>query len=124
MEGTRLLRWRNLESKGETRYQLVLASTPFYPEGGGQVGDKGILRFGKQEIEVLDTVKENDLILHITEEFPQQPDETVHAMIASERRNGSPATIRQHTCFTQHCVKCWVRTFSKRIPGSSGLSAF
>ncbi|MFN8280896.1 MAG: alanine--tRNA ligase [Saprospiraceae bacterium] len=86
VEGTRLLRWRNLESKGETRYQLVLASTPFYPEGGGQVGDKGILRFGKQEIEVLDTVKENDLILHITEEFPQQPDETVHAMIASERR--------------------------------------
>ncbi|HNA64257.1 MAG TPA: alanine--tRNA ligase-related protein, partial [Saprospiraceae bacterium] len=94
VDDTRLLRYRHLDTKGETLYQLVLDTTPFYPEGGGQVGDKGILCFGEQEIKVVDTVRENDLILHITEEFPAHPQAPVRAIIERERREW---ITRNHT---------------------------
>lgn len=87
VEETRLLRWRQIQTKGQTRYQLVLETTPFYPEGGGQVGDKGILYFDNQAVEVLDTVKENDLILHMTEVLPAVPTAGVRAVINSYRRS-------------------------------------
>jgi len=87
VEETRLLRWRQIQTKGQTRYQLVLETTPFYPEGGGQVGDKGILYFDNQAVEVLDTVKENDLILHMTEVLPSVPTANVRAVINSYRRS-------------------------------------
>ena len=77
---SKLLKFRTIESKGKTRYQLVLDQTPFYPEGGGQVGDTGILQFGEATIQVLDTVKENELILHITDRLP----EDVYASIQTE----------------------------------------
>ncbi len=87
VEGTRLLRWRQIQTKGQTKYQLVLETTPFYPEGGGQVGDKGILYFDNQPVEVLDTVKENDLILHMTDVLPSEPTAGVRAVINSYRRS-------------------------------------
>ena len=87
VEETRLLRWRQIQTKGQTRYQLVLETTPFYPEGGGQIGDKGILYFDNQAVEVLDTVKENDLILHMTEVLPAVPTAGVRAVINSYRRS-------------------------------------
>ncbi|HQX44601.1 MAG TPA: alanine--tRNA ligase, partial [Saprospiraceae bacterium] len=87
VEGTRLLRWRQIQTKGQTKYQLVLETTPFYPEGGGQVGDKGILYFDNQPVEVLDTVKENDLILHMTDVLPSEPTASVRAVINSYRRS-------------------------------------
>ncbi|TGK32824.1 alanine--tRNA ligase, partial [Leptospira gomenensis] len=46
---------------------IVLDKTPFYPEGGGQVGDTGFLRQGKNVFKVSDTQKENDVILHFGE---------------------------------------------------------
>lgn len=57
LNNSELIRWRRIESKGKTNYQLVLSKTCFYPEGGGQVGDQGVLLFGNEEIKVLDTVK-------------------------------------------------------------------
>ena len=67
---TTINRWRKAKIKGKEMYQLVLAKTPFYAESGGQVGDTGILTIAGESIEVLDTKKENDLILHFTDKLP------------------------------------------------------
>ena len=63
---TKILRYRkSVNKKGESRYHLVFESTPFYPEGGGQLGDKGYLTSENGEkIEILNTFKENDSIIH------------------------------------------------------------
>ncbi|MFL9845088.1 alanine--tRNA ligase [Flavobacterium rhizosphaerae] len=68
----KVTRYRKVDSKKDgILYQIVLDATPFYPEGGGQVGDKGILQSANESIEVIDTKKENNLILHITKSLPQ-----------------------------------------------------
>ena len=68
----RLVKYRKVESqKDGTFYQLVFNVTPFYPEGGGQVGDKGTLLSANGEITyIIDTKKENNLIIHISETLP------------------------------------------------------
>lgn len=68
----KLTRFRKVSSKKEgILYQLVFNKTPFYPEGGGQVGDRGYFLNNKQEkITVIDTKKENNLILHICKTLP------------------------------------------------------
>jgi len=67
----KIMRYRKVDSKKDGKlYQIVLDHTPFYPEGGGQVGDKGLLMWEDQSIMVLDTKKENNLILHFTESLP------------------------------------------------------
>ncbi|MCS6992085.1 MAG: alanine--tRNA ligase [Chitinophagales bacterium] len=81
-----LVRYRHQFTKDRQQYQLVLQRTPFYPEGGGQVGDTGLLVFGDEAIEVLDTKKENDLIVHLTERLPQHLDAPVRASVHAQRR--------------------------------------
>ncbi|MGZ8545688.1 MAG: alanine--tRNA ligase-related protein, partial [Flavisolibacter sp.] len=63
-----LLKYRKVKAKGKEVYQVVLDKTPFYAESGGQVGDTGVLSMGEKEYKVIDTRKENDLIIHIIEE--------------------------------------------------------
>ena len=69
----RLVKYRKVESqKDGTHYQLVFNTTPFYAEGGGQVGDKGTLQSASGElVYILDTKKENNLIIHIAEHLPE-----------------------------------------------------
>ena len=67
---TKVTKYRKVKAKNKEQYQLVLETTPFYAESGGQVGDKGILQFGDEEIVVADTKKENDLIVHVTDKLP------------------------------------------------------
>ncbi|MFV8226256.1 alanine--tRNA ligase [Christiangramia aquimixticola] len=92
----KIARYRKVDSKkkGEM-YQIVLSSTPFYPEGGGQVGDKGILMSAEGEvIDVLDTKKENNLIVHFTKDLPQNPQGDFQAIVnKTERAN----TASNHT---------------------------
>jgi len=65
---------------------LVLATTPFYAESGGQVGDTGYIQFGDEQIVVTDTKKENDLIVHFTDSLPQNMTVEVTAAINVEKR--------------------------------------
>jgi alanyl-tRNA synthetase len=84
---TQLVRYRKVKAKGKENYQLVLEATPFYAESGGQVGDRGTLTFGQDQIiQVIDTKKENNLILHITEELPNHPDAPVLATVDATTR--------------------------------------
>lgn len=67
---TRIWKYRKVNAKGKTQYQIVLEQTPFYAESGGQVGDTGsILVAGKTELAVVDTKKENDLFIHFVDEI-------------------------------------------------------
>jgi alanyl-tRNA synthetase len=83
---TQLTRYRKVSGKGKEQYQLVLANTPFYAESGGQVGDTGILDFAGELINVTDTKKENDLIIHFTDKMPSDPRAVIEARVNAERR--------------------------------------
>jgi alanyl-tRNA synthetase len=68
----KITRIRKVDSKKEgVLFQIVLDATPFYPEGGGQVGDKGTLVGANETIEIIDTKKENNLILHFAKQLPE-----------------------------------------------------
>ncbi|MET4104677.1 alanine--tRNA ligase [Hymenobacter sp. UYP22] len=83
----RLLRYRKIDKKGKTEYQLVLDQTPFYAESGGQIGDTGYLESPLSKVRVIDTKKENDLIIHTTLELPQELTEEFLARPDAARRN-------------------------------------
>ncbi|MEZ5013136.1 MAG: alanine--tRNA ligase-related protein [Chitinophagales bacterium] len=83
----RIVKMRTVSAKKEKHFQIVLDTTPFYAESGGQqIGDTGTLTIGSQVIRVTDTKKENDLIIHYTDELPVDVQAAVHAAIDSERR--------------------------------------
>ena len=83
---TEVSRWRKMKVKGKEAYQLVLNKTPFYAESGGQAGDTGTLEFATENIAVLDTKKENGLILHFTEKLPAQIEGSVRARVNARKR--------------------------------------
>ncbi|WP_417352248.1 alanine--tRNA ligase [Flavobacterium alkalisoli] len=86
----KITRYRKVDSKKDgIIYQIVLSDTPFYPEGGGQVGDKGKLVSANETIEVIDTKKENNLILHITKKLPENVNGTYTAVVDEKLRNES-----------------------------------
>jgi alanyl-tRNA synthetase len=77
----KLIKYRKVSQKGKAFYQLVLDQTPFYAEGGGQIGDSGVLQNGSESIHIFDTKKENNLIVHLSTELPSQLDATFEARI-------------------------------------------
>ena len=81
-----VLRYRKVTSKGKEAYQLVLDKTPFYAESGGQVGDTGLLKFGTDVVSIMDTKKENDLIIHFTDRLPDLIKGEVMAKVDNEKR--------------------------------------
>ncbi len=83
---TRVTKYRKIKAKGKEQYQLVLATTPFYAESGGQVGDIGYLQFGEEKISVTDTKKENDLIVHFIDKLPSNITVELTAAINLEKR--------------------------------------
>lgn len=86
----KITRYRKIDSKKDgILYQIVLDNTPFYPEGGGQVGDKGALATANETIEILDTKKENNLILHITKKLPENVNATFTAKVNEKLRSDS-----------------------------------
>ncbi|MFN5505765.1 MAG: alanine--tRNA ligase, partial [Flavobacteriia bacterium] len=77
----KLIKYRKVSQKGKAFYQLVLDQTPYYAEGGGQIGDSGVLQNGSESIHIFDTKKENNLIVHLSTELPSQLDATFEARI-------------------------------------------
>ena len=80
----KILRYREVESKSKKSFQVVLDKTPFYPEGGGQVGDSGFLISENDKHTVTDTKKENQLIIHTLTELPKDPSITFLAQVNSD----------------------------------------
>lgn len=86
LEDTRMVKFRHVEDRNGAFYQIVLDRTPFYAEGGGQVGDTGILVAADGIIRVENTVRENDLIIHIARNLPDDPSKPLRAVVDKERR--------------------------------------
>ncbi len=83
---SKVLKYRKTKSQGKELYQIVLDTTPFYAESGGQVGDTGVLIFDEEKIPVINTKKENDLIIHFIEKLPGNIDGKIIAKINIDKR--------------------------------------
>ncbi|MFC6098612.1 alanine--tRNA ligase [Olivibacter domesticus] len=85
---TKILKYRKISSKGKDQYQLVFSQTPFYAEGGGQVGDTGVLvnKGSNETIDITDTKKENGLIVHFSSKLPSNIEDTFVAKVNRSRR--------------------------------------
>ena len=109
----KITRIRKVDSKKEgVLYQIVLNNTPFYPEGGGQVGDKGSLKSQKSEvgslnevIEIIDTKKENNLIIHFAKTLPEDLNASFVAKVNTDLRT---ATAKNHSA--THLMHLALRT--------------
>ena len=89
----KIMRYRKTESKKEGElYQLVFNLTPFYPEGGGQVGDKGYLEASNGEVVyIIDTKKENNLVIHLVKNLPRSIEGTFKAVVDDKQRSRTAA---------------------------------
>ena len=87
----KIVKYRKVASKKDGEmYQLVFNITPFYPEGGGQVGDKGYLEASNGEVVyIVDTKKENNLIVHFSKNLPRKPQESFKAVVDIKQRSRS-----------------------------------
>lgn len=81
-----IIKCRELKEKHKTLYQIVLSNTPFYAESGGQVGDTGFIEAGGQKVKIIDTKKENELIVHFTKELPRDVNAMFHCVVDKKKR--------------------------------------
>jgi alanyl-tRNA synthetase len=102
----KITRIRKVDSKKDgILYQIVLDNTPFYPEGGGQVGDKGTLVSANETIEIIDTKKENNLILHFAKQLPENVSASFVARVNTDLRT---STSKNHSA--THLMHLGLRT--------------
>jgi len=96
----KITRYRKVVTKKRELFHLVFNLTPFYAESGGQVGDRGIIENETEKIEITDTRRENDLIIHVAKKLPSDPSATFMARVNKERRlrtaNNHTATHLMH----------------------------
>ncbi|MDN3595363.1 alanine--tRNA ligase [Zunongwangia endophytica] len=91
----KIAKYRKVETKKQgALYQIVFTKTPFYPEGGGQVGDKGYLKLGEEKISILDTKKESNQIIHFAKKLPKDVSAEFTAIVDAAAR---AKTAANHT---------------------------
>ena len=90
----KITRYRKVVTKNKLFYHLVFNITPFYAEGGGQIGDSGLLIGKHEEIRILDTKKENGLTIHIVEKLPE---DVLQTFVAKEDKDKRMLTAHNHT---------------------------
>lgn len=81
-----IVKYRKVKQKTKEFYQLVFNATPFYAEGGGQVGDQGTITSDTEIIEIFDTKKENGLTIHLVEQLPKNVKAKFKGQVDSKRR--------------------------------------
>lgn len=84
---SRLIKYRKIKQKNKELFQLVLDKTPFYAESGGQVGDTGVIEANGEKVFVVDTKKENELIVHLTEKLPAKLEGDWLVKVNAPKRN-------------------------------------
>jgi len=100
----KISRYRSVEAQGKSFVQLVFNLTPFYPEGGGQVGDQGLLQNEKESIRIFDTKKENNLIVHYAEALPNNVEAEFRAKVDAEKRRNT-AVHHTSTHLLHHALR-------------------
>ena len=90
-----ILKFREVKQKKGVVYEVVLDTTPFYAEMGGEIGDTGVLVSENETINVLDTKKENNLSIHIVDKLPENPEAEFMACVDVEKRRACEAN---HSC--------------------------
>ncbi len=100
-----ITRYRKIKTKKEELFHLVFNFTPFYAESGGQVGDTGYIEHNGNKLSIVDTVKENSLIIHIAKQLPAEPEATFRAVVNGKNRactaNNHSATHLLHFALRQ-----------------------
>jgi alanyl-tRNA synthetase len=84
-----LVRYREVEQKGKMQFHLVFDKTPFYPEGGGQVGDKGYIESDGKILSIDNTYRENTLIIHVSKDSPKEIGSQFEAVVVSKARKST-----------------------------------
>ncbi|MEQ8240475.1 MAG: alanine--tRNA ligase [Cyclobacteriaceae bacterium] len=102
---SRIARYRKVDQKDVSFYQIVLDKSPFYAESGGQVGDSGVLISGEEKISIFDTKKENDLIIHYAKKLPVNTEVEFEAIVDKTKRklteNNHSATHLLHAALRE-----------------------
>ncbi len=84
-----IAKYREVKTKKKSFFQVVFDHTPFYPEGGGQVGDTGVLKNDEETLTIWDTKKETGMILHYMDQLPEKIEATFKAVVAEEKRRNT-----------------------------------
>ncbi len=87
----KILKYRKVKQQNKEYFQVVLDKTPFYAESGGQAGDKGVMDNGKEKIYIENTVKENNLTIHIIKQLPKDIQTVFHAQVDESKRRQTEA---------------------------------
>ena len=82
----RIVRYRQVEKANKKIFQIVLDQTPFYPESGGQVADKGVIKNNTDKIKILHVKKENNIVVHDVDQLPKDLASELVASVNRERR--------------------------------------